>query len=95
MTKYAVNKILWQVAKEPGFGECFFEDPEQTIKDYELNDVERSSIISTDLRNIFQLGAHPFLLYSFAIAKNKGWSVQFMSEYVKELKGLGLGNIET
>lgn len=95
MTKYAVDKILWQVAKQPEFSTRFFTNPEATISKYELDDLERNAIISLELRDIFKLGAHPFLLYSFAIAKNKGWSVEFMRQYVNELKGLELGDIET
>lgn len=95
MTRYAVDKVLWEVAKNPEIAKVFFTNPDATIKDRELTEQEKSALVSTDLRAIFQLGAHPFLLYSFAIAANGGWSVEFMNTYVEALKGLELGNIET
>lgn len=95
MTRYAVDKILWEVAKKPNFGKAFLADPTATIRDYELTETEYKALISKDLRTIFNLGAHPFLLFSFAITKNGGWSMQFMHEYVAELEGLELGDIET
>lgn len=95
MTRYAVDKILWQVAQDDAYKAAFFEDAHAATAGRELSDEERTAVLSKDLRALFALGAHPFLLYAFAIAKNRGWSPQFMQDYVAELKGLGLGDIET
>ncbi len=95
MTRYAVDKVLWKVAKDPDFGAAFFEDSAASIQGYELDTAEYDALIGQNIRAMFQLGAHPFLLYSFAIARNGGWSAEFMREYVDDLKGLTLGDIET
>ncbi|HWU61276.1 MAG TPA: hypothetical protein VN112_04565 [Ensifer sp.] len=95
MTRYAVDKILWTYGRDPEYRARFNDDPAQTIAGEELNESERSALAAKDIRAIFTAGAHPFLIYSFAIQMNGGWSYQFMLDYVDRLKGLELGNIET
>lgn len=95
MTRYALDKVLWNYAREPGFKAAFDADPATAVASRELSDAERSALSARDLRAIFTLGAHPFLLYSFAIAANGGWSMEMMKDYVAKLEGLELGDIET
>jgi hypothetical protein len=95
MTRYAVDKVLWKVAKDPEFGAAYFTDPAGSIEGFELETPEYDALQAQNIRALFEVGAHPFLLYSYAIAKNKGWSLQFMQDYVAELDGLTLGDIET
>lgn len=95
MTRYALDKVLWNYAREPQFKTAFDTDPAAAIADRELSETERAVLSARDLRAIFQLGAHPFLLYSFAIAVNGGWSMEMMKDYVAKLEGLDLGDIET
>jgi protocatechuate 4,5-dioxygenase alpha chain len=95
MTRYAVDKILWTYGRDPQYRTAFNHDAASVIAQDELEDGERSALVAKDLRAIFSLGAHPFLVYSFAIQLNGGWSYQFMLDYVERLKGLELGDIET
>ena len=95
MTRYALDKVLWTYAREPQFKAAFDADPTATIDGRELSDAERDALTARDARAIFALGAHPFLLYSFAIAANGGWSFDLMKDYVAKLEGLALGDIET
>lgn len=95
MTRYAVDKVLWKAAKDPEFGAAFFADPETNVEGFELDPAERVALVDQDIRALFELGAHPFLIYSFAITKNNGWSNAFMHDYVAKLEGLTLGDIET
>lgn len=95
MTRYAVDKVLWNYAREPEFKTAFDADPAAAIADHELSGAERAALTARDLREVFQLGAHPFLLYSFAIASNGGWSMEMMKDYVSKLEGLRPGDIET
>jgi hypothetical protein len=95
MTRYALDKVLWSYAREPAFKAAFDADSEGAMAERELTAPERQALIARDLRAIFTLGAHPFLLYSFAIASNGGWSMEMMKDYVAKLEGLELGNIET
>lgn len=95
MTRYALDKVLWNYAREPAFKARFDADPAAAIAGRELDDAERQALVDRDFRGIFAQGAHPFLLYSFAITANGGWSVQMMRDYVARLDGLRLGDIET
>jgi hypothetical protein len=95
MTRYALDKVLWNYARETGFRAAFDADPGKAIAGRELSGDEHAALSARDFRAIFVLGAHPFLLYSFAIASNGGWSMEMMKDYVGRLEGLPLGDIET
>lgn len=95
MSRYMLDKALWRYARENDFRSRWQSDPASVLGDFDLTQEERSALESGGLRNIFQLGAHPFLIYSFAIARNGGWSFELMERYVAELDGLTLGDIET
>lgn len=95
MTRYALDKVLWTYAREPGFKVLFDADPRAAVSGLELDAAEVAALAARDHRAIFQCGAHPFLLYSFAIAANGGWSVELMKDYVARLDGLAPGDIET
>ncbi len=95
MTRYAMNEALWRYAREPDFRARFDENPGQAISESNLSEAESAALEKKDIRSIFALGAHPFLIYSFAIAANGGWSFEFMTDYVGRLEGLELGDIET
>jgi len=95
MTRYAVDKVLWKVAKDREYGAAYFANPARSLEGFELETAEYDALLGQNIRALFEVGAHPFLLYSYAIAKNKGWSFEFMQDYVAELEGLTLGDIET
>lgn len=95
MSRYALDKVLWTYARQPDFKAAFDADPASAISGKELDPAETAALIARDYRAIFQLGAHPFLLYSFAIAANGGWSFDMMKDYVGRLEGLTPGDIET
>jgi hypothetical protein len=95
MTRYALDKVLWTYARQPDFKADFDADPVAAIAARELDAVEAAALAARDYRAIFLCGAHPFLLYSFAIAANGGWSFDMMKDYVGRLEGLTPGDIET
>jgi hypothetical protein len=95
MTRYALDKVLWEYARDDGFRNAFDADAEAAIAARELDDAERAALASKDIRAIFECRAHPFLIYGFAIALNRGWSFDMMRDYVARLEGLELGDVET
>lgn len=95
MTRYALDKVLWDYARDADFRSAFDSDPRTAIAGRELADPEREALASKDIRAVFQRGAHPFLVYGFAIALNRGWSFEMMRDYVARLEGLQPGDIET
>ncbi len=95
MTRYALDKVLWTYAREPGFKARFDADPGEAVGERGLSEPERAALEQRDFRAIIELGAHPFLLYAFAIAAHGGWSFDLMKTYVAQLEGVVLGDIET
>lgn len=95
MTRYALDKFIWSYGRDADFRLAFDRDPDRLLEEAELDASERQALHDRDIRAIFALGAHPFLVYSFAIQLNGGWSYPFMLDYVERLKGLELGDIET
>lgn len=95
MSRYGLDKVLWTYAREAAFKAAFDADPRSAVGGFELTEAERGALVDRDARAIFGLGAHPFLLYSFAIASNGGWSFDMMKDYVAKLEGMRLGDIET
>lgn len=95
MSRYHVNKVLWQVAKQPGAKAAFEADPAAYLRGRELTKPEHEALAGADIRALFQLGAHPFLLYSFALVLAGGFSVAMMEDYVAKLAGLQLLDITT
>lgn len=95
MSRYALDKALWCYARQDAFRRAFDADAKAALGDWELTSAERAALVARDARAIFELGAHPFLLYSFSIAANGGWSFEMMKSYVAALDGLKAGDIET
>lgn len=95
MTRYALDKFIWNFGRDADFRAAFGKDPDHVLDQAELDASERQALRDHDVRAIFTLGAHPFLVYSFAIQLNGSWSHEFMLDYVERLKGLELGDIET
>jgi protocatechuate 4,5-dioxygenase alpha chain len=95
MSRYGLDKILWTYARDPEFRRAFDQDAAAATAGGTLTEDERTALLTRDARAIFELGAHPFLLYSFAIAANGGWSFEMMKNYVGRLEGLTPGDIET
>jgi hypothetical protein len=95
MSRYQVNRVLWEVARSGEVAEAFAADPGAVLADRELDEAERAALQRADIRAIFVLGAHPFLLYSFALRVHGSWSFQFMVDYVAQIEDLDLIDIST
>ena len=68
MSRYQVNKAMRQIALHPDDLQEFVADPAQYLGRFELNHDERGWLTAIDYRSLFLMGAHPFLLNSFAMA---------------------------
>lgn len=95
MSRYALDKVLWTYAREADFRARFDAGADAAVAGRGLSGPELEALARRDFRAILELGAHPFLLYSFAIAANGGWSFDMMKDYVAQLDGVVLGDIET
>jgi hypothetical protein len=95
MTKYAVDKVLYQIARDTGLEAAFKVDREAFLAGRELDAAEHAALASFDISALFQGGAHPFLIYMAAQRMMGGWSYQFMTDYVAKVAGLKLADIAT
>jgi hypothetical protein len=85
MSRYAVNKVLWQVARDDTMAAAYKEAPEVFLADRGLTDDEHRRLLERDFPALFAAGAHPFLLFTFRIKLSGGWSYPMMVEHVKAL----------
>ena len=85
MSRYAVNKVLWQVARDDDMAAAYMATPEQFLAGRSLTGEEHRQLLERDYPAMFADGAHPFLLFTFRIKMSGGWSYPMMVEHVKAL----------
>jgi protocatechuate 4,5-dioxygenase alpha chain len=95
MSRYATSRVMWEVTRDRELAERFQADPGAALDGRDLDDEERKALAAADIRALFELGIHPFVLYHFALRLAGGWSMQFMQDYLAQLKGLTVGDLET
>lgn len=95
MNRYEVNKALWDVYRDKSVAEQFTSAPEAFFASRDLTSEEQALLAQRKLGELLSAGAHPFLLYNFALRLEGGWSFQFLLDYVDQLRGHELGDIKT
>jgi protocatechuate 4,5-dioxygenase alpha chain len=90
-----MSRVMWEITRDRDLADRFKADSATVLDGRDLDDDERKALAAADLRALFELGAHPFVLYHFALRLAGGWSVPFMQDYLACLKGLTVGNLET
>ena len=85
MSRYAVNKVLWQVARDDEMAAVYKATPETFLAGRGLTAEEHRQLLERDFAALFAAGAHPFLLFTFRIKISGGWSYPMMVEHVKAL----------
>ena len=95
MSRYATHRVLWEVAADGDLAQRLKDDPTLALADRDLTDQESAALAEGDVRGLFELGVHPFLLYTFALRLNGGFTIPFFEAYLEALKGLELGDLET
>jgi hypothetical protein len=84
MSIYSVLKICRQLGKDEAFRENLKHDLEGTIAEFKLTDVERTALLTGDVRTLHDLGAHGYLLNRLARAGIAGLTPE---SYVQRMKG--------
>jgi hypothetical protein len=95
VSRYATSHLMWEVTRDRDLAERFRTDPGAVLDGRDLTDEERAALAGTDMRALFQLGIHPFVLYHFALRLAGGFSMPFVQQYLGALEGLTLGELET
>ncbi len=95
MSRYEVDKVLWDVYRDASQAAAFTAGPDSFFKDRDLTADERTALAGRDLRRLQSSGAHPFLLYNFALRLEGRFSIPFVIGYVEQLRGLTPTDIRT
>lgn len=88
MSRYAVNKVLWEVARDDAKAAAYTDAPETFLEGRPLTAEERRQLLERDFAAMFRDGAHPFLLFTFRIKLSGGFSFPMMMEHVRMLSGI-------
>ncbi|UAJ12577.1 hypothetical protein [Polymorphobacter megasporae] len=88
MSRYAVNKVLWEVARDDVKAATFITAPEPFLADRGLTNEEYRQLRDCDFAAMFAAGAHPFLLFTFRIKLSGGFSFPMMVEHVRVLSAV-------
>ena len=95
MSLYTTSRAMWEITREKELATRFQADPEAVLDGLDLTDVEHKALATNDIRALFELGIHPFVLYHFALRLAGGFSLSFIQQYLGELQGLTVGDLET
>ena len=89
MSRYEVNKILRQVAREESAKEAFLKDAESFLEGRDLTEEERKALLAKDYRTLYALGAHSFVLFGFVMRIFPGDRKELEKEYCRTIAPLG------
>ena len=81
MSLYQVQKLLYQLNRDPALQATFFEDKESVLKDYNLSDEERQALIKPDIGLLYILGVNGQILMHYAAMCGYAWP-----EYIQAMR---------
>lgn len=67
MSLYQLQKLLYEVNRDPERRRQYREDPAAFASRYELTEEERQALLNLDIRRLYLLGVHPLLLRPFTL----------------------------
>ncbi len=73
MSLYYVQKLLYQLNRDPGVRARFEEDEDSVLADYDLTAEELGAIRKPDIGLLYILGVNGQLLMHFAAMKGYAW----------------------
>lgn len=74
MSLYAVQKLIYQVNRDPAARERLQRDLESLLAQYELTDEERSAISVPDIGLLYVMGVNGQLLMHYAALRGFEWT---------------------
>ncbi len=95
MSRYTTSRVMWEITRERQLADRFRAHPTAVLDGCDLTDEERKALAANDIRALFELGIHPFILYHFALRLAGGFSMPFIQQYLGQLQGLTVGDLET
>ncbi|WCT79232.1 hypothetical protein [Novosphingobium humi] len=64
---YAINRILYRVQHDRAEEARFFESPSRYIAEEPLSEAARAALDTTDIGQLYLLGANPYLLRAYCL----------------------------
>ena len=86
MSLYYVQKLLYQLNRDPRVRARFEDDPASVLEEYELTDEELDAISTPDIGLLYVLGVNGQLLMHYAAMHRYAWAdyLQAMRDGVAE-----------
>jgi hypothetical protein len=81
MSLYYVQKLLYQLNRDPAVRRRFDADRTELLADYELTEEERAAILEGDIGLLYVLGVNGQLLMHYAALLGQPWDV-----YIEAMK---------
>ena len=81
MSLYYVQKLLYQLNRDPHTQQRYREDFEGLLSDYELDDEERDAIRDGDIGRLYVMGVNGQILMHFSALIGQEWQ-----EYIQSMK---------
>lgn len=79
---YDLQKLLWEVRKDPSLAERFRAEPDAVLDEYGIGGPERTAMRDLDFKALYERGANPYLLYFCALQIGVG-----RTEYYARIRG--------
>jgi hypothetical protein len=83
MSLYQLQKLIYQVNRDPAQRERYRQNPAEFAKSYELTEQESAAVLDVDVRSLYTLGVHSLLLRPFSLLHKIS-----NEDYAKALAGL-------
>lgn len=81
MTLYRLQKLLYELNRDPHVQEAFLSDREGLLSEYRLSGEEAAAIRSDDVGKLYILGVNGQILMHFAAWRGLAWD-----EYIQAMK---------
>jgi hypothetical protein len=73
MSLYQVQKLIWQLNRDPRIRARYAEERDAVLAEYELSDEERQAVVEPDIGLLYVLGVNGQLLMHFAALHRIEW----------------------
>ncbi len=81
MSLYYVQKLLYELNRDPSVRARFEQDRESVIRDYRLTDEERAAIVDGDIGLLYVMGVNGQILMHYAAMIGQEWD-----EYLEAMR---------
>lgn len=79
MSLYYVQKVLYQLNRDPGVRKRFEADRKGLLDEYELTDEERTALLEGDIGLLYVMGVNGQILMHYAALLGHPWDVYIQS----------------